>query len=184
VDFFDRTFSLYGSLLANLFLLAGMSSTLSGQWCEELGCRGGVYPSGDSSTAKPPTYLPQAWHPYVENPGYMQAGEASPDCPQPRASDSGVFVIDAPLPASFDPEAFPGRKLYACVKLTQDGQVAAARLVAGTGVAATDRGLLRSFARGGWRFAVPAGGAAEAWQRVRLDAGPPDAQIIPYFRFE
>lgn len=183
MDFFDRTFSLYGSVLANLFLLAGMSSTLSGQWCEELGCRGGIYPGGDSSTAKPPTYLPQAWHPYVENPGYMPAEQSGPDCPQPRASDSGVFVIHASLPPSFDPEAYPGRKLYACVKLTQDGRVAAARLIAGTGMAPVDRALLRGMTGGGWSFAVPAG-AAPAWQRVRLDAGSPTAQIIPYFRLE
>ncbi|MEA3048588.1 MAG: hypothetical protein QOG84_424 [Sphingomonadales bacterium] len=183
MDFFDRVFSLYGTLLANLLLLTGMASTLSGDWCEALECRGGTYPGGVRLIGLQPTYLPQAWRPYVDNSGHYPAEQNAPDCPKPRAGGSGVFVLEAPLPHGFDPEGFPGQKLYACVRVTFDGAVAAARLVAGTGRPALDRALLRKITRGGWRFAVP-DGAPDAWQRVRLDAGPPDVQIIPYLRLE
>ena len=93
-------------------------------------------------------------------------------------------IVDAPLPAGYDPHAFPQSDVVACVRLDSDGTVMEAWLASGTGNAALDRRLIGILYRG-WRFAPMAGVApGPGWQRVRLnsayDPNPlPETEYVP-----
>jgi hypothetical protein len=110
------------------------------------------------------------WRPYIVNPGTSLAtGESYPTCPAPQSVGDGFSLVDAPLPAAFDPFA-SAVPLFACVLVGPDGKVLQARLL-GTGAGAARAALLGSMRKwritSAWRDSVPA-----TWQRVRLDAGP------------
>lgn len=113
---------------------------------------------------------PYIWAPHMENLGEGRPAFLGGRCPGRQASGAPFRIEEYPLPLDYDPFAFPGTDVVACVRLDTDGVVRKARLVGGTGSAAMDRRLLRALFRE-WRFApVDSGGAAQGWQRIRLNA--------------
>jgi hypothetical protein len=110
------------------------------------------------------------WAPHLETAGEGRPGFPWHRCPGRQAAGMPFRIVDAPLPAGYDPHAFPDLDVVACVRLDSSGAVLEAWLVSGTGRAALDRNLLRTLYRQ-WRF-EPSDDAAAApgWQRVRLNS--------------
>jgi hypothetical protein len=98
-------------------------------------------------------------------------GRAGRLCPGRPATGEPFRIEESPLPADYDPHAFPEADVIACVWLDARGVARKAQLASGTGNSALDRRLLRNIYRR-WRFA-PANGGEEppGWQRIRLNSG-------------
>jgi TonB family protein len=111
------------------------------------------------------------WRPFVDAVVGSDGGGWPPDgpfCPG-QVSAHAAAVDAAPLPAGYDPHAYPDRGLFACVRIDESGAVTGVRLLAGTGRAALDQALVAAIARE-WRFSSERGKAA-GWHRVRLNSG-------------
>lgn len=109
------------------------------------------------------------WAPHIENLGDGRPVFPWQRCPARQRAGAPFRIVDAPLPAGYDPHAFPDADVVACVRLDSSGAVREAWLVSGTGKGALDRRLVRILYRQ-WRFA-PANdiAAAPGWLRVRLN---------------
>ena len=130
-----------------------------------------------------PVELFIGWEPYIDNPGIGLQPSGERRCPGEQAAGSRFRLDHAPLPAGFDAHAYPEGDIFACVRLSGDGEVEAVRIVAGTGRAGLDSRLMRIIHRQ-WRFR-PADAAASrhSWQRVRLNSGsgqgPAETPALP-----
>jgi hypothetical protein len=166
---FSRLASVYGSFAANAALL--LSFELSGP-------PGDRWPVG-GEVLKPPVtdLLSMPWRPFIDNPGENRfLTDRQPRCPRPEGIGAGVRLDHAPLPPGYDPHGYPGRKIFACVRIDGTGRVIKARLI-GAVSGRMEARLVRAIRRQ-WRFAVEAHGpSGPSWQRVRLNAGPVDTPV-------
>ena len=117
----------------------------------------------------PPLHSIGIWRPHFENLGRGGPRFRGSRCPGRQQAQTRFRIEESPLPAGYDPHAFPSSDVVACVWLDSRGAVGGVRLVNGTASVALDRSLLRALYRN-WRF-VPAGDDAPSpgWQRVRLN---------------
>lgn len=111
------------------------------------------------------------WTPHFESAGEGRPAIPWRRCPGRPRTSAAFRIVEAPLPAGYDPHGFPDSEVVACVWLDSGGGIVEAWLVSGTGRASLDRRLLSTLYRQ-WRFA-PADdiAAAPGWQRVRLNSG-------------
>lgn len=124
----------------------------------------------------PPDIIHLAWRPFIDPAGDGARGLFDgPYCPD-AAPAGAATIVAAPLPAGYDPHAYPDRSMFACVRLDGRGGVAAVRLLSGTGQAGVDRALVGWIARA-WRFSAE-GRATAGWHRVRLNSGRPDPGAV------
>lgn len=131
-----------------------------------------------AGAAPEPTEAIDTWRPFIENPGDgWETGRREPRCREPQGRGSDYDLAAAPLPDSYDPHGYGGRRLYACVLVDSEGAVLGARIIAGTGRVGLDRHLLATIRRS-WRFR-PAGWAEDSasWQRVRINSGSVDGSV-------
>jgi len=152
-----------GAVAGNVLLGAVMSAIPSPGWCPYVACRG-----GHSTVIVVEQRNP--WLPFVDNPwgGIKPAPAAeTPECARGARSETPAVLIDAPLPGRLDLVG-ASRSLFACVRVSSDGNATAAYLTRGTGDARLDRALLAAI-RSDWRFqAYYRGEPDPGWQRIRL----------------
>jgi hypothetical protein len=155
------------SLLGTLFHLGVVVGMDPSGWSD--GRSGHVIGHVDGGGYPAPNYI-GIWGPHFENLGEGRPPFPGSRCPGRQQTGTPFRIDESPLPAGYDPHAFPSSDVIACVWLDSRGAVAKVRLVNGTASAALDRSLLRTLYRH-WRF-VPAGDDAPApgWQRVRLNS--------------
>lgn len=117
------------------------------------------------------------WRPFIDNPGDDPARtDRQPRCPPSAGVGGGVRLAEAPLPSSYDPDSYPARAIFACVRIDARGLVTDARLIGGVGSGMEAR-LVRTIRRQ-WRFSIESFGPSKpTWQRVRLNAGPVDEAV-------
>ena len=92
-----------------------------------------------------------------------------PDCPRPLARGGAFHMEHAPLPLRFDPAAWPGRKLLACVRVDEHGEVLGVVLI-GVEERAVAAALTGTINRD-WIFSPRSWRDEEGWLRVRLNMG-------------
>ena len=135
-------------------------------------------PSGPE--AEPPEAV-DTWRPFIENPGEAWESGREPRCPEPQGRGLHYDLVAAPLPGSYDPHAYGGRRIYACVLVDSAGEVIAARMIGGTGRIGLDRHLVWTIRRS-WRFRPDAWAETASWQRVRLNSGAVDGFVLQPLR--
>src|SRR5687767_15948136 len=59
---------------------------------------------------------------------YSFVAKSGPPCPPPEAEGTPFEIAAGPLPAGFDPFAYPDKAMYACVLVGRTGEVLEARL--------------------------------------------------------
>jgi hypothetical protein len=168
----ERLLASSGSALSNILLFSAVILGWPGLGPLDWGGKGG----------HPAPWFVQSFlfEPFIDNPVDY---EAEPDwgarCPGPVAREESFELSEAPLPAIFDPLAYPRDKLFACVRLASGAEIREVRLLDVPGLA-LPRSLVRTIRRE-WRF-VP--GIVEpddgGWVRVRLNAGPMDVAMPGY----
>jgi hypothetical protein len=117
------------------------------------------------------------WRPFIDNPKDDRVGNGRRlRCPPPAGVDGGVRLAEAPLPPSYDPDSYPNRAIFACVRVDAQGRITSAWLIGGVGRKMEAR-LVRTIRRE-WRFDIESFGPSEpTWQRVRLNWGPVDEAV-------
>lgn len=155
--------SLLGALF-HLGVVVGMDP--SSRYDHRFGYIGGHVDGG----GYPASHSVGIWRPHLENLGEGPPPFPGSRCPGRQQAGTPFRIAESPLPAGYDPHAFPSSDVVACVWLDLRGGVEGVRLVNGTASAALDRSLLRTLYRQ-WRF-VPAGDDARTagWQRIRLNS--------------
>jgi hypothetical protein len=156
--------SLFGTLFQLSVVLAAIPQLRTCFGCSPIG-----------TAAEPPEAV-DTWRPFIENPGGDFDARREPRCPEPQGKGSYYDLAGAPLPASYDPHAYGGRRIYACVLVDSEGEVLGARMIGGTGRIGLDRHLLWTIRRS-WRFRPDAWAEGLSWQRVRLNSGPADGSV-------
>jgi hypothetical protein len=124
-----------------------------------------------------PVVIRMEFRPYIVDPAMDSwNGPRRARCPQPAVGTGQFELLDAPLPARFDPAAWPTEQLYACVRVNDAGKVQAVSLIglSEPAVAAAVTGKVRR----DWVFS-PGYVSEQGWAKVRINAGPPEAPSMP-----
>ncbi len=172
----ERLLASLGSALANLTLFGSVVAGWPGlpPWT------GTAY----AGTGGVPVVVRVGFSPYiVQSDGNGWRGQTRERCPQPAVSAWQVDILSAPLPAGFDPGAWPGERRYACVRVDRAGKVLDVSLI-GVDEPALAAALTEKIRRDwslvsrDWAYTPPDewdGG----WARVRINAGLPEAPTMP-----
>lgn len=157
-----------GSLIANLLLLAVMENVSEPPWLI------GHAESGTDAAVHVLAPI-EGWRPFMDDPG--AGGPRRRSCPEPRANHEGGSVPHAPLPTGYDPFFPREQPFHACLLVRSDGAILRATLLGSSGNAKMD-GRILALIRTRWRAAPPQEGTAPSWQRVRLNAGPDEGEVL------
>src|SRR5688572_344939 len=167
--FLERFLASSGFAIGNLILFAGVAST----WPQLTRCSWSDCPYGDPGRL---VFEMSPFRPFIDNPGRSDlVPSTDPKCPRPEVRGSPFDLEQAPLPRGFDPLAYPAEKLFACVLVGSGGAPTGVRLI---GV--RDGEVARSLAatiETRWHFSRNVESGDPGWLRVRLNAGPMEAEM-------
>ena len=154
-----------GSLFANLVLFGAILAALPVYVsCYRVGCPAYVFPTPVPTGRPLPPFL-------ISVDPYGFVAKSGPQCPSPEAQGRPFEIAVGPLPAGFDPSAYPGKAMYACVLVTRGGEVLEARLAGDRPPLGLDWRVIRTILAT-WRFSPNGLDHEDArWVRVGLNSG-------------
>jgi len=165
----DRLLATLGSAIGNCTLFGAVIAGWPGlpPWTPEAYGRAG-----------PPIVLQLPFRPYIVAPASDHwEGKSQARCPRPEVGGWQFDLSNAPLPSGFDPVAWSHERLYACVRVGDEGQVLGVSLI-GAFEPASANAMIEQVRRD-WRFSPQYGQDGSGWAKVRINAVPPEPPGMP-----